>query len=142
MPPPFFLVFNLFPRHGYPQSKLARLEVLFSLSSLRLMSRFSYVQLKYAIDALNATATRDRLRGLARRKRGYSNASHAIDIYLNAKRDASGEPLARDNLSEYRRVSTRWYQLISISPLPAVGLLRCSRDDHVCSSCALRVVDT
>jgi hypothetical protein len=56
--------------------------------------------LKYAIDALNAPATKYRLCGLARPKRSYSNASPAIDIYLNAKRNASGEPLSKDNLSE------------------------------------------
>jgi hypothetical protein len=83
----------------------------------RLPSRFSYLQLKYAFDALNAAVTRDRVRGLGRRKRGYSNASLAIDIYLNAKRNASGENLSRENLSEYRRVSTRWYQLIRTSLL-------------------------
>ena len=81
----------------------------------RLSLWFSYIQLKYAIDALNATATK--LRGLVQRKRGYSNASLAIDIYLNAKKNASDEILSRDDLSEYRRVSMRWSQPVRASPL-------------------------
>jgi hypothetical protein len=83
----------------------------------RLSLRFSYIQLKCAIDALNETATKARLRGLVQRKRGYSNASLAIDIYLSAKRNDIDETLSRNDLSEYRRVSMRWSQLVRASPL-------------------------
>jgi hypothetical protein len=54
-----------------------------------------------AIDDLKATASKDRLRGI-RRKRGYSNASLAIDIYFDAKENTPGEILSRSTLSEYR----------------------------------------
>jgi hypothetical protein len=81
----------------------------------RLPLRFAHLQLKYALDALHAAATKDRLR--VRRKPGYSNASLAIDIYLNTKRNHPGEIPSRDRLSEYRRVSTRWPQLAGTSPL-------------------------
>jgi hypothetical protein len=83
----------------------------------RLPLRFAHLQLKYALDALHTAATKDRLRGLVQRKPGYSNASLAIDIYLNAKRNHPGEIPSRDRLSEYRRVSTRWPQLAGTSPL-------------------------
>jgi hypothetical protein len=52
--------------------------------------RFSYVELKYAIDDLKATASKYRLRGI-RRKGGYGNASLAIDIYFDAKENTPGE---------------------------------------------------
>ena len=84
----------------------------------RFWSRFAYLQLKYAIDALKtAAATKDGLHRLVQRKKGYSNASLAIDLYLSAKRDTSGGTLSREKLSEYRRLSTRWAQLAEESPI-------------------------
>jgi hypothetical protein len=84
---------------------------------MRLRLKFSYVQLIWAIDSLKVAATKDRLHSHVRRKPGYSNASLAIDIYLYAKRNISGDILSRGQLSEYRRIGKRWSQLASISPL-------------------------
>jgi hypothetical protein len=84
--------------------------------STRLSLRFSFVLLIHTIDALKA-ATKERLHCLAQRKPGYSNASLAIDIYLNAKTNASEGDLSRVELSEYRRIGMRWSQIAGASPL-------------------------
>lgn len=83
----------------------------------RLPLRFAHLQLNYTLDALYTAATKDRLRGLIQRKPGYSNASLAIDIYLNTKRNYPGKIPSRDRLSEYRQVSIRWPKLAGTSPL-------------------------
>jgi hypothetical protein len=76
-------------------------------TSMRLRLRFSYIQLIWAIDTLKVAATKDRLYSYVRRKPGYRNTSLAIDIYLYAKRNTSGEILSRSQLSEYMRISRR-----------------------------------
>jgi hypothetical protein len=97
--------------HGVVQSMVAAFDEVHRLTQddrgSYLSLRFSYVQLKYAIDDLKSAASKDRLRGI-RRKRGYSNASLAIDVYIYAKSNTPSEILSRGTLSEYRRISSRW----------------------------------
>jgi hypothetical protein len=65
--------------------------------------------LKYEIGALNAPATKYRLRGLARRKRGYSNASLAIG-YTSTRRGTLQVNLCQETICQ------------SIGELARVGL--------------------
>jgi hypothetical protein len=84
----------------------------------RLKLRLAFIELQYAIGAIKVTAASLPLRGL-RRRRGYSNASLALDVYLNAKKSDSGDVPTRQILSEYSRVSSRWSELAAGSPLQA-----------------------
>jgi hypothetical protein len=75
--------------------------------------------LKYAIGALNAPSTKYRLRGLARRKRGYSNASLAIG-YTSTRRGTLQVNLCQETICQ------------SIGELSRVGLN--SLEPHLSSS--------
>jgi hypothetical protein len=97
--------------HSVVQSMVAAFDKVHRLTQddrgSYLSLRFSYMQLKYAIDDLKSAASKDRLRGI-RRKQGYSNASLTIDVYIYAKSNTPGQILSRETLSEYRRISSHW----------------------------------
>jgi len=48
---------------------------------------------------------------------GIRDATVAIDMYLKAKQDISGEPLKRSTLLGYYRTGRRWADLAGSSPL-------------------------
>ena len=78
--------------------------------------RYSYVQLTNAIDDFKEAASKDIFVGI-RRKKGYGNASLALDTYFHTKENAPGEIPSRKELSEYRRISSRWSDLAGRRPI-------------------------
>ena len=83
----------------------------------RLLSRFAYIYLAWVVDAYKAVAAADRVQGKASRNVGQRDASVAIDMYLKAKRKASGEQLKRSRLLGYCRTGRRWAVLAGSSPI-------------------------
>ena len=68
--------------------------------------RYSYMQLKNAINDVKEAASKDIFVRIPRRK-GYSNASLALDTYFHVKENAPSENPTRNELSEYKRISSR-----------------------------------
>jgi len=71
----------------------------------RLMLRFAYIHLRRVIDAYRAVAAKERIERQVGRKVGQSDASIAIDMYLEAKRGCSGEKLKSSKLCGQAMVS-------------------------------------
>jgi len=83
----------------------------------RLMLRFAYIHLRRVIDTYRAVAANERIKRQVGRKVGQSDASIAIDMYLEAKRGCSGETLKRSKLSDQYRAGKRYSVLAALSAI-------------------------
>ena len=103
------------------QSLIAALDIVQGLLKgsriRRLLLRFAYMHLARTIVNYKTVAATDRTRGSTYRSVGKRDATIAIDMYLKAKQDVSGETLKRSTLLGYCRAGRRWADLAGSSPL-------------------------
>ncbi|KAH6669851.1 hypothetical protein B0J14DRAFT_597331 [Halenospora varia] len=85
-----------------------------SRGTIWVLTRFAYVHLTQVVDASKAIAAERRMHGHISRGVGKSDASIAIDTYLNARQDTV---LSRDQLSEYFRIGRRWTEISRPAPI-------------------------
>ena len=78
--------------------------------------RYSYLQLKNAIKDVENAASKNILKGIPR-KRGYGDASLALDTYFHVKENSPGEILPRAKLYKYKRIGSRWSDLAGRRPI-------------------------
>ncbi|KAL2173984.1 uncharacterized protein P884DRAFT_188255, partial [Thermothelomyces heterothallicus CBS 202.75] len=80
-----------------------------------ILSRLAYIRLADVFDSLEKIVASDqRNEQLPARRPGYSNASVAIDIYIQAQEQVS---LSRDEVKQRKRVARRWRTLAGPSPI-------------------------
>jgi hypothetical protein len=103
------------------QSLIAALDIVQGLLKgsriRRLLLRFACMHLARTVVDYKTVAATDRIRGSTYRRVGRRDATVAIDMYLKAKQDVSGETLTRSMLLGYCRVGRRWADLAGSSPL-------------------------
>jgi hypothetical protein len=103
------------------QSLIAALDIVQGLLKgsriRRLLLRFACIHLARTMVDYKTVAATDRIRGSTYRSVGRRDATVAIDMYLQAKQDVSGETLKRSTLLGYCRAGRRWADLTGSSPL-------------------------
>ncbi|PVH68627.1 hypothetical protein DL98DRAFT_578738 [Cadophora sp. DSE1049] len=108
-------------RNNVEQSLIAGLDIVQGLVKgnhiRRLLLRFAYMNLARTIVDCKTVAATDRSQGNTYRSVGRRDATVAIDMYLKAKQDVSGETLKRSTLLGYCRAGRRWADLAGSSPL-------------------------
>ena len=114
------------------QSLIATLDIVQGLLKgsriRRLLLRFACMQLARTIVDYKTVAATDRIRGSTYRSVGRRDATVAIDMYLKAKQDISGETLKRSTLLGYCRAGRRWADLAGSSPLLVFVVTSASHD--------------
>ncbi|KAH6701277.1 hypothetical protein BKA61DRAFT_681471 [Leptodontidium sp. MPI-SDFR-AT-0119] len=107
--------------NNFEQSLVAAMDIVQGLMKgsriRRLLLRFAYIHLARTILDCKTVAATDRIQGNTYRSVGRRDATVAIDMYLKAKQDVSGEPLKRSTLLGYYRAGRRWADLAGSSPL-------------------------
>ena len=93
------------------------LDVLKGNRACRLLSRFAYIQLVWLINAYKTAATTDRVEHKVPRDPGHGDTTIAIDMYLQKKREVSGETLTRGDISALCRTGRRWIVLAGRAPV-------------------------
>ena len=79
--------------------------------------RFAYIQLVWLINAYKTAATTDRVQHKVPREPGHGDTTVAIDMYLQKKREVSGETLKRSDISGFCRTGRRWIVLAGRAPI-------------------------
>ncbi|PVH68606.1 hypothetical protein DL98DRAFT_578750, partial [Cadophora sp. DSE1049] len=107
--------------NNFEQSLIAAMDIVQGLMKgnriRRLLLRFAYMHLARTILDCKTVAATDRIQGNTYRSVGIRDAPVAIDMYLKAKQDVSGESLKRSTLLGYYRAGRRWADLAGSSPL-------------------------
>ena len=116
-----FTAGSLADNNNSEQSLIAAMDIVQGLMKgnriRRLLLRFAYMHLARTILDCKTVAATDRIQGNTYRSVGIRDATVAIDMYLKAKQDVSGEPLKRSTLLGYYRAGRRWADLAGSSPL-------------------------
>ena len=89
----------------------------------RPLLRFAYIYLVQVIDACQAAAAKDRVKGQPRGV-GQRDITVAIDMYLQAKKQTSSRGRPRSKLWDYCRRGKRWSLLAGPSPILVFVFLR------------------
>jgi hypothetical protein len=83
----------------------------------RFLLRFAYIRLIWIIDVYKAVAVIHRVEGKTSRNVGHGDATTAIDLYLEKRRQVSSEQVKRGQLVADCQTGRRWVSLAGRSPL-------------------------